>query len=219
VTVRCANVQPPIGVPCPPLPTAAAQELVNFSLRYIADLDIPVKRGTFFEFRQGMINISPIGRNCSQEERDAFEVYDETKKVRAKFVAELKKHFGDKLGLQFSIGGQISFDVFPKGWDKTFCLRYLEHVPTIHFFGDKTMEGGNDFEIYSDARTIGHSVKDPEETIRLLHELFLKDAKAAPQPTAPLQQPAAAQLFGSGVWLALALVVIACTLVSQQPGF
>ena len=23
-----------------------------------------------------MLNVSPIGRNCSQEERDAFEVYD-----------------------------------------------------------------------------------------------------------------------------------------------
>lgn len=32
--------------------------------------------GTFIEFRNGMINISPIGRNCSQEERDNFEVFD-----------------------------------------------------------------------------------------------------------------------------------------------
>ncbi|XP_039781562.1 phosphomannomutase-like isoform X10 [Panicum virgatum] len=30
-------------------------------------LDIPIKRGTFIEFRRGMINVSPIGRNCSQE--------------------------------------------------------------------------------------------------------------------------------------------------------
>lgn len=33
-------------------------------------------RGTFIEFRTGMLNISPVGRNCSQEERDAFEIYD-----------------------------------------------------------------------------------------------------------------------------------------------
>jgi hypothetical protein len=33
-------------------------------------------RGTFVEFRSGLINISPIGRNCSQEERDEFEKYD-----------------------------------------------------------------------------------------------------------------------------------------------
>lgn len=33
-------------------------------------------RGTFVEFRSGLINISPIGRNCSKEERDDFEKYD-----------------------------------------------------------------------------------------------------------------------------------------------
>jgi hypothetical protein len=32
--------------------------------------------GTFIEFRSGLINISPIGRNCSQQERDEFEKYD-----------------------------------------------------------------------------------------------------------------------------------------------
>jgi hypothetical protein len=47
----------------------------------VADLEIPVKRGTFVEFRIGMLNVSPIGRNCSQEERDAFEKYDAETKV------------------------------------------------------------------------------------------------------------------------------------------
>lgn len=39
-------------------------------------------------------------------------------------------------------GGQISFDVFPIGWDKTFCLRFVEkdEYKEIHFFGDKTYE-------------------------------------------------------------------------------
>ena len=52
------------------------KKLINFSLRYIADLDIPIKRGTFIEYRNGMMNISPIGRNCSREERNAFEEHD-----------------------------------------------------------------------------------------------------------------------------------------------
>ena len=40
------------------------------------------------------------------------------------------------------IGGQISFDVFPIGWDKTFCLQFVEKegYKEIHFFGDKTHE-------------------------------------------------------------------------------
>jgi len=43
---------------------------------------------------------------------------------------------------------------------------------TIHFFGDKTYKGGNDYEIYEDKRTIGHSVKNPEETMAELKKLF-----------------------------------------------
>ena len=58
------------------------KELINFVLHYIADLDIPIKRGTFVEFRNGMINVSPIGRNCSQAERDEFEKYDHGAGVR-----------------------------------------------------------------------------------------------------------------------------------------
>ncbi|TQV99425.1 hypothetical protein V2A60_004901 [Cordyceps javanica] len=156
------------------------KELANFVLHYVADLDIPVKRGTFIEFRNGMINISPVGRNASNKERNEFEAYDKEAKVREKFVAVLKEKFGH-LGLTFSIGGQISFDVFPTGWDKTYCLKHLEDEAKkpngiaykhIHFFGDKTAKGGNDYEIYEDPRTIGHSVKGPEDTMTILKEVF-----------------------------------------------
>jgi len=129
-----------------------------------------------------MINVSPIGRNCSQVERDEFDAYD---KVRVACYVPLSLSASDwlrhalrnirfarrwllywrrssplltsryKLGwlprrslsvyfdsvpLQFSIGGQISFDVFPQGWDKTFCLPFLQKdgFTEIHFFGDKT---------------------------------------------------------------------------------
>jgi len=148
------------------------KKFVNFTLRYIADLDIPIKRGTFIEYRAGLINVSPIGRNCSQEEREEFEKYDKDLKIREKFVETLKKEF-ESYNLQFSIGGQISFDVFPKGWDKTFCLRYLEDFKEVYFFGDKTFPGGNDYEIYSSERTKGYSVTGPHETIKFLNELFL----------------------------------------------
>ncbi|KAI9479135.1 Phosphomannomutase 1 [Coemansia sp. RSA 989] len=148
-------------------------KLVNFCLRYIADLDLPQKRGTFIEFRQGMINVSPIGRNCSREERNAYEKFDLENKVREKFVAALEKEFPD-YGIKYSIGGQISFDVFPIGWDKTYCLRHLEGegFDTIHFFGDKAFKGGNDWEIYTHEATIGHSVKNPLETEAILKDLF-----------------------------------------------
>lgn len=71
--------------------------------------------------------------------------------------------------------------MFPKGWDKTYCLQHIENeakrpggveYTTIHFFGDKTFVGGNDYEIFEDSRTIGHTVTGPQDTIDELKKLF-----------------------------------------------
>ncbi|KAF5373252.1 hypothetical protein D9615_007450 [Tricholomella constricta] len=143
--------------------------LVNFILHYIADLDIPIKRGTFVEFRNGMINVSPIGRNATIAERKAFEAYDKEHGLRAAFVEVLKEKFPD-YGLTYSIGGQISFDVFPNGWDKTYALKHVEDegFEEIHFFGDKTYKA-NLFE--------------PVPFIRLMHAIGRKRLRNFFRPT------------------------------------
>ncbi|MBN3303828.1 PMM2 Phosphomannomutase, partial [Amia calva] len=133
------------------------QDFINFCLNYMSKIKLPKKRGTFIEFRNGMLNVCPVGRSCSQEERMEFFEFDQTvcslcdfnemcmfcslqkEHIREKFVAALQKEFRGR-GLVFSIGGQISIDIFPEGWDKRYCLGLLEQdgYETIHFFGDKT---------------------------------------------------------------------------------
>ena len=71
------------------------RRIVNWALKYLADIDIPVKRGTFIEFRSGMMNISPIGRNCSREERNDYEKFDLERNIRKNMVAAMKKEFAD----------------------------------------------------------------------------------------------------------------------------
>eukprot|EP01095_Lingulamoeba_sp_RSL-Kostka_P008261 TRINITY_DN2725_c0_g1_i1.p1 TRINITY_DN2725_c0_g1~~TRINITY_DN2725_c0_g1_i1.p1 ORF type:complete len:257 (-),score=88.33 TRINITY_DN2725_c0_g1_i1:311-1081(-) len=151
--------------------------LINYILRYIADLDIPIKRGTFIEFRTGMLNVSPIGRNCSYDERLIFNKYDTEHKIREKFVEDLRNEFPD-LDLNFSIGGQISIDIFPNGWDKTYCLQHIReyNFKEIHFFGDKTYEGGNDYEIFIHDDVIGHSVTGPQHTVEIVNNLLSDDS-------------------------------------------
>jgi len=148
------------------------KKFINFCLHYIADLDIPIKRGTFIEFRTGLLNVCPIGRNCSQQEREEFAVFDNVSKVRETMVKVLQEKFVD-LDLKYSIGGQISFDVFPRGWDKTYCLQHLPGFKEIHFFGDKTLPGGNDYEIFEDSRTVGHSVTGPSDTVKICTDIWL----------------------------------------------
>ena|SRR3990167_3448633 len=88
-----------------------------------------------------MLNVSPIGRNCSYDERIEFNQYDAEHNVRKKMIENLQQNFAD-MKLTYAIGGMISMDIFPSGWDKTYCLRHLlpEKFDAIHFFGDKTSE-------------------------------------------------------------------------------
>ena len=149
------------------------KEFVNFCLKYVGELDIPVKTGTFVELRTGLINVSPIGRNCSQEERDSFVIYNKEHQILEKFREILIKNFGEKFGLEISIGGQISFDVFPIGWDKRYCLQFVEKLyDNIIFFGDKGYYGGNDYEIITNEKiTKGIRVKNPEDTIEKINKI------------------------------------------------
>ena len=138
------------------------------------EITIPKKRGTFIEHRNGMINICPVGRSCTQEERDEFFEYDNEHKVREYMVNKLKQSCKN-LNLSFSIGGQISIDIFPKGWDKTYALQFVKNYDRILFFGDKTEPGGNDYEIFKSPLTESYHVDNPEMTIGYINAKFFDD--------------------------------------------
>jgi phosphomannomutase len=64
--------------------------------------------------------------------------------------------------------------VFPEGWHKEYALQFVEaDFDTIHFFGDKTYEGGNDYEIFMSKKTIGHTVTSPDDTQAQCTALFM----------------------------------------------
>lgn len=45
--------------------------------------------------RNGMINVSPVGRNASTAERHEFEAFDKQHNIRSKMVEALKAQFPD----------------------------------------------------------------------------------------------------------------------------
>lgn len=159
-------------------------KFINICLLNLSKIDCPTKTGTFIEYRSGMLNICPVGRACSQIEREQFEAYDNENNVRKYLIENINKEWNEYLyennledtlpKIKFSIGGQISIDVFPEGWDKTYCLQFVEDkYDEIYFFGDKTNLGGNDYEIYNDNRVKGNHVNNYLETINIINNLFL----------------------------------------------
>lgn len=146
------------------------EKIKTFVYDYVAMLNIPVKRSIFIEIRSGMMNISPIGRDCTDEERVEFNIYDTKHRVRERMIEKMKQTF-PYLHLEYVIGGMISFDVYPSGWDKTFCLRYIHHFNEIVFFGDKTEPGGNDYALFMHPKVLAMAVKHWRETRSILKTL------------------------------------------------
>jgi len=143
--------------------------MINIELK---TLEIPVRTSNFIELRKSIINVSPIGRDCSQEQREDFYHYDSTYKVREKLINKLKKKLGH-LNLEYSIGGQISIDIFPTGWNKTYCLHHIDmnKYMKIYFIGDKTSKGGNDYELYSSSYVNGITTTSPTHTMKIIKSI------------------------------------------------
>lgn len=77
--------------------------------------------------------------------------------------------------LTIKLGGDTSFDIFPKGWDKTYVLNQtdlLSDYEEIHFIGDRCKPNGNDYEIFIHPKTIGKETSSTEETIQILNKIL-----------------------------------------------
>ena len=110
---------------------------------------LPSLSGHYVDYRGSMINWCPIGRNANQKQREAFIQWDTTFNFRSVELIRLTNlQFVKDNNLEIKLGGDTSFDIFPKGWDKTYCLQHLKNYNNILFVGDRCGSGGNDKELY-----------------------------------------------------------------------
>jgi len=115
--------------------------------------------------RTGMINISAIGRSATVNQRQIYYQYDQNVGERKRIVEELSSMYPR---LEFSIGGEISIDIYPKGKDKSQALKDMEGE-TI-FFGDKC-ESGNDYLIAKKSNKY-YNVDSWEKTYEILNKML-----------------------------------------------
>jgi len=130
--------------------------------------EIPLN-GTFIQYRGSMINWCIPGRGSKDKGREEFKTLDKKYNLRKLMIEKLKSN--DFNYLNFALGGSTSIDIYPKGWDKTFCLRHFSEKENIYFIGDKCSFGGNDFHIFEELKPNSFEVKNPQETIRILNKI------------------------------------------------
>ena len=82
--------------------------------------DSPVMSTNHREDRGSMLNFSVVGRNCTQKEREQYFEWDKKVGERKKIAQEIMEGWPE---LDAVIGGQISIDIVPKGFDKSQILK------------------------------------------------------------------------------------------------
>ena len=156
------------------------QENYNRILRYcsgwqwqimVENKDLPFT-GTFFQYRTSLLNWCPIGRASSARQRSAWVQKDKELKIRERYSELLQAKISEyDINATAALGGSTSFDIYPKGWDKTYALKHYDNHE-IWFAGDKCEEGGNDYHLYEALRGVGRSYKvaTPADTIALIYK-------------------------------------------------
>lgn len=156
--------------------------LLSFQIEIMNSFPLSYK-GTFITYRGSLINWSPIGRDASHDERMEFEKLDQSSGIRRKYYAFIKEAFQRNESfreLDVKIAGATSFDIYPKGYDKTYVLNYFDTSKVnVWFVGDRCSEGGNDKEIYEKLLPYERSfcVSSHEETpdiSRMIYEKIMK---------------------------------------------
>lgn len=150
----------------------------QISIKYNFGIQNLPLSGTFIKYRGSMINWCPIGRDASPEERQKWIDIDKKFNIRERMLDRLNS-FASFQKLETRLGGETSFDIFPKGWDKTYVLQNFSKQDEIYFIGDKCEKNGNDKEIYDIIKTRGvnrsFKTTGPDATIAIIESKILQE--------------------------------------------
>lgn len=114
----------------------------------------------------------------NDDERDNFIKLDKIYGYRTNLIEILKSN-SNQLGLSdyldICLGGSVGIVLYPKKWNKVQVLNWFDlKTSQIHFFGDKYLPGGNDYELITNPNIIPHPIDSPEDTFIILTELLEK---------------------------------------------
>ncbi len=148
--------------------------LVKKALSFLSQVDYTIT-GNFIDLRNGIIYISLIGMNATNDERTYFFALDKIHSYRKQLISILQQS-AEEIGIIdkviISEGGMVGIGVYPKEYDKVQVIEYVkDDYDEIHYFGDKYEEDGNDFHLLHHHLIIGHNVNNVSDTIYILNEL------------------------------------------------
>jgi len=157
---------------------------------------------TWIEQRCNLWNVTILGKPQTRGHRHYLTKLYQTNDIRIRIRNKMRSLYGDEhIPWRIVTGGSVSIDIYPLGWDKRRCLKFLENYRSIYFFGDRCEKEGNDYELYMDPRTKAFRVSDADDTLNQVYYRIIapsKDPSAANKPT-PMIQPSSTACQPSGL--------------------
>ena len=138
--------------------------------------DVPLI-GHFISYRGSMINWCPMGRDATFSFRRDFEEVDSSLGVRE----ELKLLLDNRLkesgidNIVSALGGNTSIDIYPDGWDKTYCLNHI-NTDNVWFVGDRCLPGENDYSLYQKLKPVRRSFRtdSTSTTMKIIDDIYAR---------------------------------------------
>lgn len=130
------------------------------------------KTGWHFDERPGLLNFSILGRRCTKKQRQDYVDWDTQYQDRRRIAEEFNKYFSNEYGIVATVAGETGLDITQSGSGKAQILSDFTDYDEIIFFGDKTMPGGNDYDIAQELIKSGqtvYAVNDWKDTWRILN--------------------------------------------------
>ena len=130
--------------------------------------------GNFIQMRGSVLNWCPIGRNANTRQRTQWIQLDDNNLIRENFLNDIKTKI-DMKKITVKLGGETSFDIYPKGWNKTFPIEKIPFTAynKIYFAGDRCFKNGNDEELFNYLNNKkgckAYQVNNPKETIDIIN--------------------------------------------------
>ena len=148
-----------------------SEEVERFLQDELDFSQFPIRNGNHIERRPGAVNFSILGRGKDPSEgRGEYVKWDKINSERRFIAMRIMNMFPD---LNVALGGQTGIDIGPLGSDKSQILRDFSEDDELHFFGDRTENGGNDYSLAEGVKSRGgksYKVDTWKDTQKLLDE-------------------------------------------------
>ena len=153
-------------------------KLIKEALLYLSKVDY-LLNGHLIDIRNGLIYVSLIGMQATNEERNNFIILDYNKnfsKVMLEFLINKSVELGIDENVYIGMGGKSGIVIYPRELNKSQIIEYLDNFEEIIYFGNSYNEGENDYEIINHPRINGVKVDKVNDTKKILQNFINLDS-------------------------------------------